>query len=131
MKTALLITTFNRPDYLRRCLASVKRAGIKDVLIVDDCSTDKETLELLKHCDYKFYCSPRRRGICNSLIVGIDTLFSPMGYDIVINIDADAIIRNDYMERMLELHNDFPDDIITGFHSTTKNKDGSERHVDN
>ena len=48
MKVTLLITTYNRPEYLRRCLASVKRAGITDVLIIDDCSTDTERCSLLK-----------------------------------------------------------------------------------
>lgn len=125
MKTTLLITTYNRPAYLKRCLDSVKRAGIKDVLIVDDCSSDPETLRLLQDWPYK--SKPVRKGICDSLLFGIQAAFD-MGYDIVINLDADAIIRNDFLERMMELHQAFPNDIITGFHSTTKNADGSERH---
>ncbi len=127
MKVTLLITTFNRPEYLKRCLASVKRAGITDVLIVDDCSTDKETIRLINESDFRKIFKTSRRGICDSLLKAIHSLFIS-GSDIVINLDADAIIRNDFLERMMELHNAFPDDIITGFHSTTKNKDGSERH---
>lgn len=127
MKTTLLITTFNRPQYLKRCLASVKRAGITDVLIVDDCSNNPETKQLVAFGGYPSIFKNERKGICDSILMGVDFLFDH-GYDIVINLDADAIIRNDYLDRMLELHAAFPNDIITGFHSTTKNADGSERH---
>lgn len=127
MKIALLITTYNRPAYLKRCLASVKRTTIKDadVFIVDDCSEEQNTRQILH--SYQTIFKTARKGICDSLLTGIDNLFH-QDYDIVINLDADAIIRIDYFERMLELHEAFPNDIITGFHSTTKNDDGSERH---
>ncbi len=125
MKVTLLITTYNRPEYLKRCLASVKRAGIKNIVIVDDRSTDEETIKIVKQ--YSYTTKSKRAGICDSLLIGIEYAFT-LGADIVINLDADAIIRNDFLERMMELHYAFPDDIITGFHSTTKNKDGSERH---
>ncbi len=127
MKVTLLICSYNRPEYLKRCLASVKRAGITDVLIFDDCSTDKETDEIVWESGFMFFRSHIRKGICNSLLIGISQAFDN-GADIVVNLDADAIIRNDFLERMMELHYAFTDDIITGFHSTTKNKDGSERH---
>ncbi len=132
MKVTLLITTYNRPAYLRRCLASVKRAGITDVVIIDDCSNG-ETREIIYQSDFTYLIKGERKGICNSIIDGIDYVFDSWAPDIIINLDADAIIRNDFLERILELHAAFPDDIITGFHSTTKNKDGCERHkiIDN
>ncbi len=127
MKVTLLITTYNRPEYLKRCLASVKRAGITDVLIVDDCSTNDETQKALSNLPYAIVIKGNHKGICDSLLFGIERAFY-CGADIVINLDADSIIRNDFFHRMMGLHRAFPDDIITGFHSTTKNKDGSERH---
>lgn len=129
MKTTLLITTYNRPQYLKRCLASVKRAGITDVLIVDDASTNQETLQILSEAakEYRVMQLMANKGICASLLFGMEHAFAD-GADIVINLDADAVIRNDFLDRMLELHAAFPNDIITGFHSTTKNADGSDRH---
>ena len=86
------------------------------------------TLQLIKESGYRNITKDKRTGICDSLLKGIEYEFTGGKTDIVINLDADAIIRNDYLPRMLELHKAFPNDIITGFHSTTKNKDGSERH---
>jgi glycosyltransferase involved in cell wall biosynthesis len=49
MKIGLLITTFNRPEYLRQTLESLKRADLHNaqIFIVDDCSRDNETLRLI------------------------------------------------------------------------------------
>lgn len=127
MKVTILLTTYNRPQYLKRCLASLKRANITDVLIVDDCSTDNETLKLIQGYGRVYKPIYNFRGICGSLLYGIDSAFAS-GADIVINLDADAIVRNDFLAEMIELHKVFPDDLITGFHSLTKNDDGSERH---
>jgi hypothetical protein len=66
-------------------------------------------------------------GICKILFNEINKAFE-QGFDIVINLDSDAIVRNDWLDVLLHLHKRFPKQIITGFHSTTKNADGSERH---
>lgn len=123
--TTLLITTYNRPDYLKKCLASIERANIKDILVVDDCSTDPETIRLISK--YPRIIKPKRTGICDSILIGLQRAFDN-GAQVVINLDADAIIRNDFLERMLELHCLFPYELITGFHSITKNANGTDRH---
>lgn len=134
MKITILITTYNRPDYLRQCLDSIKRSDLKgaEVWIIDDASTDIETHELIKkYCysevNYNYTRHLTNMGICETLLSGINFAFKE-GSDIVINLDSDAIVRNDWIEVLLNLHKKFPDKIITGFHSITKNKDGSERH---
>lgn len=129
MKIAILITTFNRPEYLKECLDSVKRSNLcgADVIVWDDNSTDKQVSEIIFKSGFKAAYLPQNKGICYNLLTGIQTLLG-WEYDIIINLDSDAIVRNDWIERLLELHKRFPDKIITGFHSTTKNADGTERH---
>src|SRR5205814_8749926 len=64
-------------------------------------------------------------GICDSLIIGFNYLFCE-GCDEMMNLDSDAIVRNDFVQRVQELS--WVRNIKTGFHCTTKNKDGSDRH---
>jgi glycosyltransferase involved in cell wall biosynthesis len=128
MNLGLLITTFDRPSYLRECLESLKRAYIPEgteIIVIDDCSTDAETKKLLNECGYNRIFKFKNAGICDSLIIGFDLLISK-GCDTLMNLDGDAQVRQDFIERILEL----PDyaKIKTGFHCTTKNANGTERH---
>lgn len=132
MKAALLITTYNRPEYLKECLESILRSDtsvLNEILIVDDYSSDTKTIELIKDfCRKKnasWVSSNKNQGIKNSLLFGCELLFGN-GNDLVINLDGDALVRNDFACRLLESHDE--DYTLTGFHCTTKNSDGSERH---
>ena len=56
MTLALIITTYNRPEYLRKCFDSILRSDIPNgtvVLISDDCSDDEETLNLIRNFKVK------------------------------------------------------------------------------
>lgn len=123
MKVGLIITTYNRPQYLRECLDSVKRTSIKkeDVLIVDDDSSNQETKKLIRESGYEVLWKLSRSGIKNSLIGGYLKMFDK-GYDLVINLDADAILRNDAIEVLVGLKKRFPDNLVGGFNTTVKNR---------
>lgn len=133
MKTALLLTTYNRPEYLNQCLWSLERADlsrIDSLMIVDDASTNKETNSLLEYWDLEkpkhnvtVIWSQENKGVKSSLLYGYDELFQ--SHDIVINIDSDAIVRPDFVNQLLD---SYFCGILTGFHSTTKNANGTERH---
>lgn len=134
MKLGLIITAFNRPQYLRQCLESISRADLSQVntvLIVDDFSDDPDTRRLIDDFDLPAVelikaFSKENRSIKGSLLFGCDLLFQSC--DVVTNLDADAIVRKDFISVLLDLHKTFPDHIKTGFNCLTKNKDGSERH---
>lgn len=142
MKISLLITTFNRPNYLKDCLWSLERADlsrIDEIWIYDDCSTIEETKDLIRDFCHKnekanFMFSIINRGIKDALLYSYELLFLPLdkfnrfGNDIVINLDSDAIVRPDFVERLLENIHKTGGGILTGFHSTTTNANGTERH---
>ncbi len=130
MKTALLLCTFNRAEYLKRTLTSLSKADLTnvDVLVVDDNSTDRETRQLIFDAPYEKLISPINGSIKHSLLIGFNLLFS-RGYFAVINLDSDTLVRPDFVHRLLLLHGRFPDRIITGFNCRTKNRNGTERHV--
>lgn len=134
MKTALLITTYNRPEYLKRCIASLVGAisAIDIIVISDDCSDDQYTIDILSSIkqdnSFKVIGFNKNQGIKKSLIHGYENCFMN-GADLVINLDSDAIVAPNCFTELIRLKTKYPDRIITGFHSTTKNKDGSERHI--
>jgi len=142
MKLGIVIPVYNRPDYLRQCLDSLKAARIPEgteIVFVDDKSTDKETVNILNHASVLLNATiitrDRNSGVCVCLDKGIEHLFYPSLIrgdnpvcDIVMNLDSDAIVRPDFIEKILTLKEKFPDKIVTGFNCLTKNSNGTERH---
>lgn len=127
MKLGLLITTYNRPQYLRQCLESILRStAIKrddvEILIVDDGSTNSETLELINP-DWASTIKKPRAGIKDSLLKGYNYFFNDYNdVGLVINLDGDAIVRNDFLEILLSLKKRFNECIVSGFNTTVKNR---------
>lgn len=134
MSAALIITAYNRPQYLKRCLESIAKtdlSSIDTIMIVDDHSVDTQTLHLIDNFHVegveiiKMY-SKENRSIKGSLLHGLDLLFG--SHDVVLNLDGDAIVNSKFVNTLTQLHLRFQNHIITGFNCFTKNRDGSERH---
>lgn len=138
MKTALIICTYNRPEYLERCLESVM--GLKElptsVIIVDDGSFGiGYTLILFARLmqnigrNTEVITKNQNKGIKDSLLRGFDAAFDnelinvsgcapPLAvakHDLAINLDSDAIVKPNFITRIIELKQRFPDRIISGF----------------
>lgn len=129
-KTGLLITTYNRPEYLKKCLDTLEKCNLKNIMVlfVDDASTEKGTKELINNFGPHYYIANTvNSGVSASLIKGYDFLFS-MDCEYVINLDSDAIVSKDFIGTLIDLKEKFPSDIITGFNTLTKNEKGIVRH---
>lgn len=127
MKIGIVITTFNRPNYLRQTLESLNRADLLDanILIVDDASRDIQAQRLIR--PYKTIRNIRNLSIRHSLQIGFDRLVSD-GCDLLINIDSDVILRKDFLSKLIELHKQYPNQIVSGFNTLTKSRTGNVRH---
>lgn len=134
--TGLLITTYNRPNYLSLCFESLLRADLSNIdriVIVDDNSTDPEVIPLINQFSIRVQCNvgtvlkQENKSIKDSLLTGINNLLE-WGCDTFINLDGDAIVRNDFVDRLLDLKQKYPALIVTGFNCNTLNRDGSIRH---
>lgn len=139
MKLGIVIPVYNRPDYLRQCIDSLKASRIPEgtiISFVDDASKGDIRLiiseyEAAEHDSKKVnfydYTSFENKGVCASLKSGI-TILIEQHCDTIINLDSDAIVRADWIEKILSLKEKFPDKIVTGFNCLTKNANGTERH---
>ena len=131
----IVISTFNRPEYLSQCFESIKMAEIPNdtlIVIVDDKSTDKETLKLIKefnvpNCEVVKITNKKNSSIKFSLQVGFEYCFNKE-CKYVMNLDGDAIVNNLFVIQLINLKKLFPKHIVTGFNCNTKNNDGSSRH---
>ncbi len=99
MRTALIIATYNRPEYVKRCFDSLERITTDPdlIVVVDDGSTVEMPVLGLKH---ELIKKPNG-GIKSALLAGIE---QAKDCDIFINLDSDAIVKPDFIERVLSLH---------------------------
>lgn len=127
-RIGLLITTYNRPAYLRQTLASLKEADLSGIslLIVDDCSRSSDTRRLIS--DYRRIELKENKGIAHALRIGFDRLIKE-GAEVVMNLDPDTLVRRDFIKVLMALHERFEGNIISGFNTLTKSKQtGKPRH---
>ena len=128
MKLGICITTYNRPQYLKRTLESLNKADLHNaqIIIVDDFSTNYQTLQLI--AKYKVIRNGQNLSIRYSLQVGFDYLVA-QGCNVVMNLDADAIVKPDFLTKLLNLYYQFPNNIISGFNTLSRTRSGITRHA--
>lgn len=126
MKIGVFITSYNRPEYLLQCLHSIDRSitGMNDIFIFDDCSTNDKVFEIISRFNISnLFKNNDNKGINKQIKNGFETLFG-FGYDIVMNIDSDAIVSQNYLNRLIKLKQQHKGYIISGYNSIKKNKNG-------
>jgi glycosyltransferase involved in cell wall biosynthesis len=118
--TGLLLTSFNRPQYLEQTLESLRQADLQNVytVAIDDGSTP-ETIEILRSFNFDSLILKRSNtGLCKSLRMGFD-LLSDVGCSEIMNLDSDVIVRPDFVSKITTLVKQFTRDIATGFNTQT------------
>lgn len=134
MRIGIIIPIKNRPEYTKECFDSLQRASIPEgtlIVLVDD-GSDEKTARMVQGfkkdgCEVSVMHNPRSQGVKYCLRKGVGYATNH-ACSILINLDNDAIVRNDFIEQLLKLHEQFPDNLITGFNCNTLNADGSVRH---
>lgn len=112
MKTALVIPIYNRPEYVKRCFESLEALTVKPdvIVIVDDGSTDSalghpvSSICAEYHKKVEILLHDKNKGVKAALLTGIEYSFTN-GADLVINLDSDAIVKPDFVKRLVELYN--------------------------
>ena len=134
-RVAILIPTYNRPEYLKKCLNSLEKTFLKKgtlIYIIDDSSTNDETIELIKNfkkknCEIKRVFKEENTGVQDSLLNSIEYCFNNE-YDYIIILNSDIIVNNYFYDMMVYYKELFPNNIISGFNTLTLGESGKERH---
>lgn len=122
--TGIVITTWNRPQYLQPCLDSLSRSDLTDalVIIVDDASDDAHAIDIIGNYDLPVPLIKIYKKEQTLMHVGLDIgwcLSRNLGCHYLSNLDADAIVRTDWLARLKSLFETLPYDpdntLLSGF----------------
>jgi glycosyltransferase involved in cell wall biosynthesis len=123
MKVAVIICTYNRPDYLKQCLDSIEQSFIPEGVhfyIVDDASEDTKVYllidDFLKRNTNSTIILNDKKGIHGSLLIGVKAAMQDK-CDTFINIDGDAIVSKDWLTVLIALHKRNIHTIVSGFNT--------------
>lgn len=105
----IVIPLFNKSHYIAATIKSVLNQSFQDfeILIVDDCSTDRSReivesmsnsrVKIIKHTENKGLSASRNTGIANA------------NTEFIVFLDADDLLRVDYLQKILDLITEFPE----------------------
>jgi glycosyltransferase involved in cell wall biosynthesis len=127
MKIGIAISVYNRPEYFRETLLSLKATRWPcDVIIyiVNDCSTCDHTNRLFDEffinnpkVEVLKYNNHRRVNMHRNLRNAWEVLIA-RGCDVLCNVDADAKMKRTWLGTLLKLYQRFPNNIISGFNTS-------------
>lgn len=97
---SLYIPCYNAAKYIEKCLQSIlaQTYSIKEILIVDDGSTDN-TLEIVKRfSNIRIVKHPENRGLGAARNTGIRELNT----EFIANIDSDCVAEKDWLKQLMD-----------------------------
>lgn len=115
MQVSVIIPTYNRLKDVDECLDSiiVQTSLPKEIIIVDD--SDNDEIENLiekrkeefkeKDMDLRYIRNERERSLTIARNIGIENAIS----DIILFLDSDVIIDEEYIKEILKVHKEKPD----------------------
>jgi len=125
MKIGIVVPIYERVFYLKKmvkALAKTKYNAPREIIFVDDYSSDKEIEKIINIIDEKLiFIKKKNKGIADSLMIGFDYL-KKRGCNVFCNIDSDAVMKPEWILKETELLACYPGHIITGFNSNNTKK---------
>ena len=131
----LVIATYNRPEYLRQMFTSLAHSVLDNtiVAIVDDASSSVGTRQLIRDLSLgstpivRIFRTPRRGySVHEALRDGWDVLAHDYGCRLLANVDADTIMKPEWLHRLVEVFRRERGRqgplIVTGFNSHQHNE---------
>ena len=125
VKFSIIVITYNRPHLLCKCLNSLSRQESPksdyEVIIVDD-GSGPETKESVKAFSPKMnlvYLKEAHGGISLARNTGI----SKARGSIIAFVDDDCLVEKDYVQRVIDVHQNFPQAKVIAFRIVNAEKD--------
>lgn len=112
---SVIITTHNRPDYLKESLAAVLQQTVlpKEIFVIDDGSSVsyEDVLNLFSHEKFEYIKVPVATGANAARNLGI----SKSNSDIVAFLDDDDVWDDEYLAQHIKVHVDGADAVTCGY----------------
>jgi glycosyltransferase involved in cell wall biosynthesis len=123
MKIGIVITSYNRPDYLKKTLKSVSQSNLPDGLsfyLIDDCSKPDvkkivHEFSIQGHDITKVY-NKCNRGMFYGLRKGFEFFYNS-DFDFIGNLDSDMVVKPFWMPVLFDILRENPQAIVTGFNT--------------
>ncbi len=116
-RVGIVMPIYNRPNYLRKCFASLKASSLRDaiVILIDDASDDQEAKQLIKqfsHADAPVIrllrITRRDASVYFTLPDNITSAFNYLdccfSCDYFCILDSDTVMTPDWLEKLCELY---------------------------
>tara|TARA_B100000674_G_scaffold461453_1_gene440431 strand:- start:24 stop:833 length:810 start_codon:yes stop_codon:yes gene_type:complete len=111
-KVGIVISCFNRPDYLSKTLKSIRKSNMNNTILclIDDHSADSNIWKIIQNfnienskCEIIKIRNNKNLGIRYSLKKGWDLLYPMCTY--LCNVDSDVIVKKDWLFRLRNIEN--------------------------
>jgi glycosyltransferase involved in cell wall biosynthesis len=110
LKISIVVPFYNTPvEYFQECFSALQKLEPYEVILVDDCSSEHETIKLAKNSGFKYLKTPYQSGH-DGLAVNIG--IQEARGDYICRVDSDDIL--------LELPKNMTKDICFGYQSRVK-----------
>ena len=135
-RVGLVVPTYNRTTYIRRCFRSLQASQLQDtvVIVVDDASDERESVNLVQNFSHKDAPVIRIFRVDDGCPSSIDDTF-PFNLTVSFScllcffscrylciLDSDTKVKPDWLDRLCRLHQSFTEEmaapvIVSGFNT--------------
>lgn len=123
---SILVTNYNKESFLKKCLNSLKKQNFKnfEVIIFDDCSTDKSLRIIKSYSKFKLIKNKKRKNLSAPLnqLNGVIKAFNRSRGNLICLLDSDDYFKKN---KLKVIDNKFRNENINSlynFPETKKNK---------
>lgn len=113
MKSAVLIVTFNSESVIQKCLDSIVRQKIDQILIIDNASSDN-TVKLIeqKYPQIKLLKLNKNHGYAGGNNIGIEFSFHNYNFEKILILNPDTYLLSDAVTELFNSSRKYPRSII-------------------
>jgi GT2 family glycosyltransferase len=123
----IVLTCYERPEYLKHTLECLENTLMYDnhIVVLDDASISLEVKDLIRdfrpNCPIDYLENEERKGVSQNLLRGFEIL-KKYGFKTMMNIDSDVDLKDNWIKKITDLLERFPDRICTGFNANNTSR---------
>jgi GT2 family glycosyltransferase len=133
-KLAVLITAYNREDFVGTCIKSIQAAATDDLdiqfYVMNNGSTDNTESEIRKCGDeIRVFSTPENRNIIEVINRGLKEIFEGPEADYVLLLNEDTKFEDGALQKLVEVHRNHPVSFMTPLQLNYREPDKVDANV--